>query len=161
MGTDGGGFLLDPGGGDTLWFLGTLMTVKAGSNQTGGAFTLIEQIAPAGFGPPMHLHRHEDEAFYVLDGEVTFTIGDRVREAGPGAFVFLPRGVPHTFVVSEPGPARLLQLTTPGGFERFAGEAGEPAAQPTLPPPATPDVPRLLGLMAKYGYEPVGNPGPG
>lgn len=155
MGEGQTGYALDAGGGDRIWFLGTLMTVKAGGDLTGGAFTLIEQVAPPGFAPPMHLHRDEDEAFYVLEGAATFTCGGTSWDAGPGTFVFLPRGVPHRFVVADGGPIRLLQLTTPAGFERFAAEAGEPAATPTLPPPTQPDVPRLLALMAAYGYEPA------
>jgi quercetin dioxygenase-like cupin family protein len=158
MTTDDRGYLLPPDAGQAIWFLGTLMTVKAGKDETNGAFTLIEQLAPAGFAPPPHIHRTEDEAFYILEGEITVTCGEHVWSAAAGAFVFLPRGVPHTFAVADAGPARLLQLTTPGQFERFAAEAGEPAAQPVLPEPSTPDVPRLLALMAKYGYDPVGPP---
>lgn len=152
------GYLRATGEGEAIWFLGTLVTVKAGSDETNGAFTLIEQLAPAGFGPPPHIHRDEDEAFYILDGELTITCGDNRWTAPAGAFVFLPRGIPHSFVVSGDGPAKLLQLTAPGKFERFAAEAGEPAQQLTLPPPSAPDVTKMLALMAKYGYDPVGPP---
>ncbi|HET7093447.1 MAG TPA: quercetin 2,3-dioxygenase [Thermomicrobiales bacterium] len=154
------GYLLGPDEGDGYWFLGTLMTVKAGEAQTGGAFTLIEQIAPAGFGPPPHVHRAEDEAFYILDGELRVTCGERTWDAPAGSFVFLPRGVPHAFTVAGDRPSRLLQLTTPAQFERFVAEIGEPAAQPTLPPPGEPDVPRLFAAMTKYGYEPAAAPAP-
>lgn len=158
MTSERSGFLRSSGDGDAIWFLGTLVTVKAGSDATNGAYTLIEQLAPAGFGPPPHIHRDEDEAFYILEGELTVTCGDNQWAAPAGAFVFLPSGIPHSFVVSDAGPAKLLQLTAPGKFEHFAAEAGEPAQQLTLPPPAAPDVPKLLGLMAKYGYDPVGPP---
>jgi quercetin dioxygenase-like cupin family protein len=152
------GYLRATGEGEAIWFLGTLLTVKAGSDETNGAFTLIEQLAPAGFGPPSHIHRDEDEGFYILEGELAVICGEKTWTAPAGAFVFLPRGIPHSFVVTSDGPAKLLQLTAPGKFERFAAEAGEPAQQLTLPPPSAPDVPKLLALMAKYGYDPVGPP---
>lgn len=94
----------------------------------------------------------------MLEGEFTVTCGEHTWTAAPGAFVLLPRGVPHTFAVSDAGPAKLLQITAPAQFERFAAEVGEPARQPTLPPPTPPDVPRMLELMAKYGYEPADPP---
>lgn len=150
------GYRLAPAEGEGIWFLGTLMTVKAGGDQTNGAFTLIEQLAPAGFAPPPHVHRAEEEAFYVLEGELTVTCGGNRWAAGPGAFVLLPRGIPHAFAVSAAGPARLLQITSPAQFERFAAELGEPARQRTLPPPAPADLPRMRELMAKYGYELAG-----
>jgi mannose-6-phosphate isomerase-like protein (cupin superfamily) len=155
---DKAGYTLPDSAGQGIWFPGTLMTVKAGGDQTRGGFTLIEQLAPAGFAPPPHLHRGEEEAFYVLEGELTVTCGDRTWTAAPGAFVLLPRGIPHTFAVSDAGPAKLLQITAPAQFERFAAEVGEPARQPTLPPPTPLDLPRMLELMAKYGYEPAGPP---
>ena len=153
-----GGYRLGPGEGEGIWFLGTLMTIKAGGDQTRGAFTLLEQLAPAGFAPPPHIHRAEDEAFYVLEGELTVTCGNRTWSAAPGTFVLLPRDIPHTFAVSEAAPARLLQITSPAQFERFAAEVGEPARERTLPPPAEPDVPKMLRLAAKYHVEPAGSP---
>lgn len=155
MGSDRTGYALAPGEGEGIWFLGTRMTVKAGDRQTAGAFTLIEQEAPAGFGPPPHVHLAEDEAFYVLAGELAVSCGGATWVATPGSFVFLPRGLPHSFTVAAAGPARLLQLTSPAGFERFAAEVGEPVGAAMPPPSAPPDVPRLLELMAKYGYEPA------
>ncbi|HEU0114118.1 MAG TPA: hypothetical protein VFQ80_05555 [Thermomicrobiales bacterium] len=71
------GYRLGPGEGERHWFVGTLMTVKAGDAQTGGAFTLIEQQAPAGFSPPPHVHLADDEAFYILDGALRVTCGDQ------------------------------------------------------------------------------------
>ncbi len=158
MSFDTGGYRLGPGEGEGIWFLGTLMTIKAGGDQTRGAFTLLEQLAPAGFAPPPHIHRVEDEAFYVLEGELTVTCGDRTWSAAPGTFVLLPRDIPHTFAVSEAAPARLLQITSPAQFERFAAEVGEPARGRTLPPPAEPDMPKMLRLAAKFHVEPAGPP---
>lgn len=158
MTSDQAGYVLSAGAGQAIWFLGTLMTVKAGGDQTRGAFTLIEQLAPPGFAPPLHIHHSDEEAFYVLEGELTITCGDRTWTAAPGAFVLLPRGISHTFAVSDAGPAKLLQITAPAQFERFAAELGEPALQPTLPPETPQNVSRLLEIMAKYGYELAGPP---
>lgn len=144
------GYTVPTGDGQSIWFLGTLMTVKAGAEQTHGAYTLIEQRAPAAFATPPHVHDDEDEAFYVLEGELQVQCGEQSWQVCSGEFVYLPRSVPHAFsVISESG-ARLLQLTTPAGFEHFAQEAGEAAAAPTLPEPAPPDVGKLLAAAAKY-----------
>lgn len=150
---DKSGYLLPAGEGQSIWFLDTLMTVKAGGEQTRNAFTLIEWGAPVGFSPPLHVHQAEEEAFYVLEGEMTVTCGDRTWKATAGSFVLLPRGIPHTFVVDGPTPLKGLQITAPAGFEHFAAEAGEPAAKPTLPPAWQPDIQKLLSAAAKYGYE--------
>lgn len=154
---DGAGYVLAAGEGEAVWFLDTRMTVKAGGRDTGGAFTLLEWEAPEGFGPPRHVHRVEDEAFYLLAGELTVECAERRWTAGPGDFVFLPRAVPHRFVVSA-GPVRGLQVTAPAGFERFIGELGRPPAGPGLPPPSAPDVPRVIEVSGRYGVDVVGPP---
>ena len=126
------GYVLTADDGPQLWFVGTRMNVKAGGAQTGGAFTVIEWSAPAGFGPPLHVHGREDEAFYILDGQISVQCGGKRFTAGPGDFTFLPRGIPHTFLVTG-GPVRGLQITAPAGFEEFIAEAGGPAQRPGLP----------------------------
>jgi mannose-6-phosphate isomerase-like protein (cupin superfamily) len=157
MGLDERGYALGADEGTAVWFLDTRMTVKAGGAQTAGAFTLLEWSAPVGFGPPRHVHHVEDECFYVLDGELVVECGDRRWTAGPGAFVFLPHGVPHVFVVSQ-GPVRGLQVTSPAGFEDFVAELGRPATGPGLPEPSAPDVPRLLEAQTRHHGEIVGPP---
>ncbi len=144
--------------GDSIWFLGTLMTVKAAGSQTGGAFGLIEQVLPPGFAPPLHAHHREDEAFYLLEGEATFVCGEQVYPAQPGSYVFFPRGVPHWFRVSSAEGARLLQFNWPAGLERFFIEAGEPAASMALPPARPPDLSKVLVLAPRYGLEILGPP---
>jgi mannose-6-phosphate isomerase-like protein (cupin superfamily) len=103
--------------GQALWFLGTLVIAKATGEQTGGAFGLLDNILPAGFASPYHMHRNEDEAFYVVEGELTFYVGEERVKAGSGAWVYGPRGVPHGFEVEGMAPARILLLNTPAGFE--------------------------------------------
>jgi mannose-6-phosphate isomerase-like protein (cupin superfamily) len=147
------GYGLQRDEGQAIWFLGSLMTIKAGSEKTHGAFSLLEQLAPPSFEAPPHIHRQEDEAFYVLEGELRVTCGQAAWTLGPGGFVLLPRGIPHAFSVSDAGPAKLLQITSPGQFERFASEVGEPARERTLPPPAEPDMETLLRVAATYNIE--------
>ena len=82
--------------GQALWFLGNVLTrVKATGEQTGGAYGLIDQVIPAGFASPWHVHHAEDETFYVLEGTITFLCGETRVVGGPGTFVYGPRGVPH------------------------------------------------------------------
>jgi mannose-6-phosphate isomerase-like protein (cupin superfamily) len=151
------GYALSADAADALWFLDTRMTVLAGGDQTGGAFTFLEWAAPEGFGPPRHVHHHEDEGFYVLEGELAVECGDRRWTAGPGTFVFLPRGIDHAFLVVT-GPVRGLQITAPAGFERFMAELGRRAERPGLPEPSMPDIAGLTSVSARYGYEMVGPP---
>jgi len=146
-------YALADGEGEAYWFANTRFTIKASAKQTGHAFTLVEQTLPPGFGPPPHIHHMEDEAFYVLDGLMTGTCGDATWEAGPGGFVWLPRGIPHTFSVASAAPARLLQVTTPSGFERFVAEAGTPALAPGLPPEEPPDIEKLVAAGYRIGIE--------
>ena len=140
--------------GQALWFLDTLTLVKATGKETGGAFGLIEQLLPAGSGSPYHVHRAEDETFYILEGMATFISGDRVLKVTGDSYIFLPRDIPHGFRVEV--QTRLLVLTTPAGFERFVIEMSEPAKKLTLPPAGTPDIQKLVSVAAKYGIEILG-----
>jgi len=151
-------FALGPGEGTPYWFLQNRMVLKATAESTGGAYTEVDVIGAPGAAPPMHVHYQEDEAFYVLEGEVTFKCGDRTARATAGSFVFLPRGIPHGFVVESDTPVRMLTLLVPGGGERIFVEAGRPAEGPGLPPAAPPDIPLLKRVAQKYGNDIVGPP---
>ncbi|HEX4760030.1 MAG TPA: quercetin 2,3-dioxygenase [Thermoleophilaceae bacterium] len=146
--------------GEALWFLGVLATIKASSDTTGGRVAVIEHLAPRGSGSPLHVHRREDEWFYVTEGELTFWVGGRVIEAPTGSFVYGPRDIPHTFEVTSE-QARFLLVTEPAGFEAFMRAAGEPARLLTIPPPPSeaPDPARLAAAAAEYGIEILGPPG--
>lgn len=145
--------------GEAIWFQGSLLVVKASAETTGGAFDLFEELIPAGSSPPPHVHTHEDEAFYLLDGRMTFFRGDETIQAGPGSFVLLPRGIVHSFRVEGTEPARTVLVVTPGGLTGFFREAGELARERTLPPPQSPDVARLRRVAEQYGIAIVGRPG--
>jgi quercetin dioxygenase-like cupin family protein len=142
--------------GQAVWFLGTLVIMKATGEQTGGAFGLIDNLMPAGFASPYHMHRNEDESFYVVEGEMTFYLGEERVKAEAGAFVYGPRGVPHGFEVDGPEPARILLQNYPAGFEGFPVEVGEPAKELSIPPAEPPDMDKLMALAAKYDIEILG-----
>ena len=86
---------LDAGEGEARWWLGGLATVKATGKETDGRYTLIEIFEPEGEGP-LHVHHREDEGFFIIEGELTFQIGEETIKASPGSFVFGPKGVPPT-----------------------------------------------------------------
>ena len=155
-------FALGPGEGEALWGDGLLATIKANGEQTDGRSSLVEILAPEGYGSGLHVHHREDEGFWILEGELTFYVGDRTLKARPGSFLFGPKDIPHAFTVDS-GPARLLFLFTPAGFEDLIREMGEPARELTIPP--QPDAPpdeaemgRLMAIAAKYGGEILGPP---
>jgi quercetin dioxygenase-like cupin family protein len=138
------------------WYLGTLMSVKADATSTNNSYGMVECLVPAGFEPPYHVHHEEDESFYVLEGEVDFYLDGQKIEAKPGAFVFLPRDIPHGLRVVGNGPARLLNFFSRAEFLGFFLEMSEPALSMELPAPSEPDVPRLMELSKKYNAEPLG-----
>jgi quercetin dioxygenase-like cupin family protein len=131
-----------------VWFLGALSQVRVSGEQTGGAFALRDNLARRGNASPVHVHDRDDETFFVLDGELRVIVGEDDHAAGPGTVAVLPRRLRHAYVVTS-ATARFLTLHTPGGFEQFAAEVGEPAQAPTLPPePAGPPDPTALAQAA-------------
>jgi mannose-6-phosphate isomerase-like protein (cupin superfamily) len=142
-------YILRADEGEALWFLGNLVTLKATGAQTRGGLTIAEFVNPAGFAPPLHRHLAEDEMFYVLSGNAEFRCDGHTLAAGAGDFVLLPVGLPHTFLVGPDEPLRVLQITTPSGFEDFAAAVGQPATQRRLPEPGPID-PAALGHAAQH-----------
>ena len=151
---------LGPDEGEALWAFGCLVTVKASSETTGGTVAVLEHLAPRGAGSPLHVHTREDEWFYVTDGELTLWVGGRVIDAPAGAFVYGPRDVPHTFIVTS-DEARFLVATEPAGFEGMLRALGEPPASLTIPPAPTepPDMARIGEMLPEHGIEILGPPG--
>ncbi len=150
-------FVRGPDDGEATWFLGTRMTVKATAQSTGGAFGLIEVRLATGFSPPLHVHHRGDSSFWILEGALTVVCDGQTSRVGPGAFVYLPRGRPHTFRVDE-GPARVLELVQPGGHEHFYVEGGRPAENDSIPALDPRDLERVGALYAKYRLEDAGPP---
>jgi quercetin dioxygenase-like cupin family protein len=132
------------------------ITFKATGEETGGAIGLFEATSPPGFGPPRHIHHSSDELFYVLAGEFLFLVGERLVNASPGTFVFIPRGTVHAPKVVGPEAGRVLAGFTPGGqeraFEEFARLAAERGAEAVLDPD------QAQAIAARYNSEFVGPP---
>lgn len=151
-------FAVPAGGGESVWSLGGRFTTKADSAATEGRFALVEAVAFQSTEPPLHIHHREDEAWYLLDGRMTFYVADEVLEATAGTFVYAPRGLPHTFTV-DTEPTRVLVFASPAGFEHFATELGERASDDAPPPGLSMPGPDVLGPIAeRYGIEVVGPP---
>jgi quercetin dioxygenase-like cupin family protein len=135
-----------------IWFLGVLSQVRLSGEQTGGAFSVTENLARRGNASPVHVHDRDDETFFVLDGELRVLAGEEEHTAGPGTVALLPRRLRHAYVVIS-ATARFLSLHAPAGFEKFAAEVGQPAQALTLPPePAgPPDFAALAQAAARHG----------
>ena len=134
-------------------FLGLPTLMRSTSETTNAAFGLMEHWSmPPGFASPYHVHHLEDEAFYVLEGEIAFVCDGKWIKGGPGAYVFGPREIPHGFKVIGTTPARMLLMCAPAGFERFILELSEDLTSPAAPP----DMAKLVALAAKYKIDILG-----
>lgn len=143
-----------PGEGESLWVVGDTYTLKGTAENTGGSLLLFEASIPPGSGPPPHIHHREDEAFYVLKGDIEVLNGDRTFMAGAGSFVFIPKGVTHRFENVGTEAARMLIMATPAGLEKFFEEVGQPARTgETAPPPGAEEIEKALAAAPKYGQE--------
>jgi quercetin dioxygenase-like cupin family protein len=161
--------ILRAGAGQAAWVVGDHYTVKASGEDTGEAFALIEVLVPPQSGPPPHVHRREDEAFYVLEGEFEVHIDDQRLTAGPGSWVTLARGSLHHFRNIGSTPARMLILATPAGLDSvlprggprgdryFAGVRGRHARGSQEAPRSRAEV-RDRDRVAAHGWELIGNP---
>ena len=135
------------GEGTHLTVLGDTITVKLAGRDTGGAYALFENINPPEHGIPLHIHRNEDETFYILEGEVELQIGETKITAHAGDTAFLPRDVPHGFRVVGDAPAHMLITASPAGLEDYFAEMSR------LGPDGSPDIERVLTISARYGIE--------
>ncbi len=115
-------YMLDNTAGQLLEALGAIVVIKANSEQTGGAFNLLEITIPPGRGTPLLIHYTEDVAIYVLEGTLAIFWGSEKKIGTAGCFFYQPRGTPHGFRVEVEMPARILYLTVPAGFDGFVIE---------------------------------------
>jgi quercetin dioxygenase-like cupin family protein len=139
----------------SVWYNGWLMTFLATAEDTQGQFALIESVARKGNVPPPHIHRREEETFYVLEGEMTVAVGDRTVRAMPGTMVIVPCHTVHSFTI-ESEQLRVLTLLTPAGMEGWFKEFSVPAPAMTLPPPREPsysEIQKMLAAAPKFGIE--------
>lgn len=141
-----------------MWSLGGRFTTKVSPHDADDRFGLVEALAFRSTEPPLHIHHREDEAWYVLDGQMTFYVGEESMVATSGSFVFAPRGIPHTFTV-DVEPTRVLVFASPAQFLNFATEMGVEATDDTPPAGFSAPSPEQLGPVAeRYGIEVVGPP---
>lgn len=151
MGTTGHPYARKAAPGVTHDYLGHLFTYLAAGGDTGGNLTVIDVVVHKGGEPPPHIHTREDEAFYVLEGRFVFTVGEQTIEADAGTFVWLPRGVVHSFAVAADG-ARALILVHPSGLEEVFGAFSTPVDDLRLPPaPEDPPIEEMIALDRRYG----------
>lgn len=147
------------GEGDHVLQMSACVTVKlAAVDSEDARVSAAEFLMPASFGPPLHIHHGEDEILQILDGSVRIVCGATDTIVGPGSFAYLPRGVPHTFWVSEAGPARMLAVFTPGGIEAMFVDGATPTDAARLPEPG--DIPDGAPALDETGHriEIVGPP---
>jgi mannose-6-phosphate isomerase-like protein (cupin superfamily) len=142
-----------------LWFIDHLVHIHIDGAASDGALALLDERGRRGDMPPLHVHRRDDETFYVLDGELALFVAGEQVALEPGQAAFAPRGVPHTYRV-ESEEAHWLVITTPAGFDAFVREVSEPAPADELPPVGRPSDPAVVGgAAAKVGIEILGPPG--
>jgi quercetin dioxygenase-like cupin family protein len=136
--------ICQPGEGQVVGVLGGHMTFKVLSEQTGGAYAIVEQQVPPGQGPPLHVHHHETEIFYILEGQFEVTIGPQKMAVSTGAMIVAPRDIPHSFRNVGPDQGRFLLTFIPGRFaDAFIEAASVPENNRTA----------VEALFAKYEVE--------
>ena len=145
--------IVKPGEGKCVWAAGDHYTFKNTGVDTGGTYSLFEGLVPPEGGPPPHFHQREYEAFYVLEGELTYHANGASTIAGPGTFVHIPKNLLHTFKNESRKDARMLAIVAPSGMENFLEEIGRPVYdRSATPAPMTPaDVEKILATAPKYG----------
>ncbi len=118
-------FVLTPHEGKSVWLGGLGVDFKLAAEQTAGSFSIVKHQIDPGILVPPHMHTHEDEFSYVLEGEIGARIGDQVLQGAPGCYIVKPRGIPHTFWNAGSKRARLIKIISPVGFEKFFAEIAE------------------------------------
>lgn len=142
-----------PGGGHAWWVYGDKDIIKVASEETGGTLTFMETVIPPHAGPPLHIHHRENEAFYVLDGDIKVVDNDREFQVTTGAFVFMPQESVHRFENVRDVPSTILLFFVPGGFEGYLMEMGEPVVEGQPPPSGPIDFEKAARIGPKYGLE--------
>jgi quercetin dioxygenase-like cupin family protein len=154
-----------PGEGRGTWAMGSLFEHLADPEHTDGTLGVALVTQPPGVATPLHRHEHEAEAFYLLDGELTYRAGEETFELAAGWFIYLPRGLPHAFRIRGDRPARFLALTVPGGLLHLYDEVGVPASGLRLPGEGEgrsmeDEIGRWNEVGPRYGLQVVGPPIP-
>jgi quercetin dioxygenase-like cupin family protein len=145
------------------WWLDGLWIVLAEGKDTGGRFSMMDELMPKGSGPGPHKHTWSDESYYMLDGEITFLIGEEVKTARTGDYIVVPRDTPHAFRVDSE-TARFLNGYTPASLEACVVEMALPTTKRVLPPKNASPTMEIFAkhpeLLSRYGLEVAPGPDP-
>ncbi len=141
--------------GTLISVLGEIMEFKVTGAETGNSLCVVELTSFPQNGPPPHIHHHEDESFYVIDGKFSFLLDNHTMEAGAGSFCRVPKGTLHTYQNIGTRPGKALVILTPAGFEKFWAEIADPVVSLAGPSgsPRPETLARLMSLAPKYGLE--------
>lgn len=144
-----------PGEGPRIGVVGDVYRFLATGDDTDGKYCTFEALVPPGSGPPPHIHSREEESFLVLEGEMTFQLGEDRIVASAGTFLNMPVGSLHCFRNESRQVARMLISVAPAGLEKMFFEVGQPLAddQVTAPSPSPADIQKLLAAAPRYGVE--------
>lgn len=144
-----------PGAGTTVGIVGDVYRYLATGKETDGKYALMEAIVSPGGGPPPHVHTREEEAFFLLEGEITFWLGEERHVLSAGMFANVPTGLRHAFRNEAAQPARMLILVAPAGLEEMFLEVGQllPPGTTVAPPPSNAEIERLLAVAPGYGVQ--------
>src|SRR3954451_9237398 len=143
-------------GSNELWWYGGRVGIKLTGAHTGGHFGMWVWDGVRGAASPLHVHHHDEEYFFVVDGEARLFVGDERIDARAGDLVTLPRDVPHAYLITSP-TARLIGMASPGGFESFFTELAAPVVDGE-PPAAPPDIAAMVRAAAARGIDVLGPP---
>ena len=142
------------------WWLDILWVILVHGNDTGGRYSLMHETLPHGAGAPPHKHTWSDEHFYILDGDLTFLVGEDIRTAHSGDFVFVPRNTRHAFRVDS-ATAKFLNGYTPASLEAAVVELALPAPERVIPPKGATPMPQLSAeQLRRYGMDNLPGPNP-
>ena len=144
-----------PAEGRTIAVVGDVYRFLATGDDTNGKYAMWEALVPPGGGPPPHVHSREEEGFFVLEGEITFFIGDEKVVAKAGTFANMPVGTPHSFKNESDRQAKMLISVAPAGLEQMFFEVGVPLAQgaTTAAPPTKAEIDNMVAVAPRYGIE--------
>lgn len=164
MDTQSRASFVEPDTGRATWAMGSLFEHLVDGGSTDGSLGAALVTQPPGVATPLHRHTREAEAFYLLDGQMTYQAGDELFELYAGCFIYLPQDLPHAFRIRGEAPVRILALTLPAGLLGLYDEVGLPAAERRLPgedgQPMEVEIPKWLDAGPRYGLEVVGPPIP-
>ncbi len=144
-----------PNEGTRIGVVGDTYRILATGKETDGKYAMIDALVPPGGGPPLHRHSREEEAFLVMEGEITFQLEDKKIQAGVGTFLNLPVGSLHCFKNESNQMARVLITVAPAGLEQMFLEVGHPltSEEALASPPTSEEVQKLLEAAPRFGVE--------